>query len=235
MRRHLSPSLAVSLLALVVALGGTAYAAALITGRDVKNNSLTGADIKNRSIKARDLAAGARLVGPAGPTGPTGPAGTAGAGGATGAAGTNGTNGSNGTDGTNGARGVSAWDTIPSGQTVTGEIFYDTTGTGAIVIDGVAINLPALAPVALTVTTANFGPGSGLVTDAADGTCTGTSSSPTAPAGELCVYVVTSNHITNAAVRQGSLPTQTALVEMTSDNTDNTDKYLRATWAYTAP
>jgi hypothetical protein len=48
-----------SLLALVVALSGTAYAAVTITGKNVKDGSLTGADVKNGSLQAGDLAAGA--------------------------------------------------------------------------------------------------------------------------------------------------------------------------------
>jgi hypothetical protein len=226
MRRHLSPSLVVSLLALVVALGGTAYAALTITGRNVKNGSLTGADVKNRSLHAVDLAADARVAGPAGPVGPAGNAG------ATGAAGTNGTNGTNGA---NGARGVAAWDTIPSGQTVRGEFFYDTTGVGATTIDGVAINLPALAPVPLTDATANFAPGGGVSTSDADATCTGDSFTPTAPPGQLCVYIAATNHITGASVRKGNLASQAVLVDISGDATSGTDKYLRATWAYTAP
>ena len=40
--RKPTPSLAISVAALVVALGGTGYAAATIDGGDVKNQSLTG-------------------------------------------------------------------------------------------------------------------------------------------------------------------------------------------------
>lgn len=65
-----SPSLAVSIAALVVASAGTATAASVIitkssqvkanslNGSDIKNSSLTGLDIKNGSIKAGDLASG---------------------------------------------------------------------------------------------------------------------------------------------------------------------------------
>jgi hypothetical protein len=35
-----------STLALVIALGGTSYAAAKITGRDIKDNTVTTADVK---------------------------------------------------------------------------------------------------------------------------------------------------------------------------------------------
>jgi hypothetical protein len=85
--------MAVSLAALVVALGGTATAGTLITGRNVKDGSLTGRDIHDGSIQSRDLTPSLRklfstgtakkepplvvLSGPPGPQGPTGPAGPA--------------------------------------------------------------------------------------------------------------------------------------------------------------
>jgi hypothetical protein len=60
-----SPSLVVSSAALLVALGGTSYAAATINGANLKNGSVTGKkiasktitsqDIKNGSIKAKSL------------------------------------------------------------------------------------------------------------------------------------------------------------------------------------
>lgn len=65
-----SPSLAVSIAALVVASAGTATAASVIitnssqvkanslNATDIQNGSLTGIDIKNGSIKAGDLAGG---------------------------------------------------------------------------------------------------------------------------------------------------------------------------------
>ena len=61
-------------------LGGSAYAAAKITGKNVKNSSLTGADVKNNSLTGKDvkkLGAGDHTGGalPPGPRGPAGPAG----------------------------------------------------------------------------------------------------------------------------------------------------------------
>lgn len=52
---RLSPSMAVSVLALVVASTGTSYAAGLIGSDDVKNNSLRSADVKNGSLMGKDL------------------------------------------------------------------------------------------------------------------------------------------------------------------------------------
>ena len=51
------PSVAtvLSLIALFAALGGTSYAAATISGKQVKNSSLTGADIKNNSVGGADV------------------------------------------------------------------------------------------------------------------------------------------------------------------------------------
>jgi hypothetical protein len=51
----LSHTTVVAYLALFVALGGTAYAAATITGADVVNGSLTGADLRNSSVRSADV------------------------------------------------------------------------------------------------------------------------------------------------------------------------------------
>jgi hypothetical protein len=68
--RRPSPALVISIIALVMAMGGTGYAALslpknsvgskqlkknAVTGSKVKNSSLTGADIKNGSLKGADL------------------------------------------------------------------------------------------------------------------------------------------------------------------------------------
>lgn len=96
LKPHLqTPATWISLLALFVALSGTAYAAVKVTGKNVVNNSLTGADIKNGSIGAADLSSAAKKS----------LTGKAGAPGATGAPGQNGAPGANGT---NGAAGVNA-------------------------------------------------------------------------------------------------------------------------------
>jgi hypothetical protein len=47
--------MAVALLALFVALGGTGYAAVKITGKNVKNGSLTGKDVKRNSLTGRQI------------------------------------------------------------------------------------------------------------------------------------------------------------------------------------
>ena len=53
--RRPSPSMAVSVMALVVASTGTSYAAGLIGSDDIRNNSIQSKDIKDRAIKGRDI------------------------------------------------------------------------------------------------------------------------------------------------------------------------------------
>ena len=53
--RRPSPSMAVSIMALVVASTGTSYAAGLIGSDEVRNNSLTTMDIKDKTLKGRDI------------------------------------------------------------------------------------------------------------------------------------------------------------------------------------
>lgn len=66
-------------IAVFIALGGSSYAAIVITGRNVKNSSLTGRDIRNSSLTASDVKNHSlRAVDfkskqlPAGPQGPKG-------------------------------------------------------------------------------------------------------------------------------------------------------------------
>jgi hypothetical protein len=50
-----SPALIVAIVALVMALGGTSYAALKITGKNVQNSTLTGLDFKNKSLEEKEL------------------------------------------------------------------------------------------------------------------------------------------------------------------------------------
>jgi hypothetical protein len=90
LRPRISYANVTATLALVVALGGTSYAALTVGGENVRDGSLTGADIKDGSLKAGDLAGAQRAVaakkkkqkvkrGPPGPPGAAGPPGQNGA------------------------------------------------------------------------------------------------------------------------------------------------------------
>jgi hypothetical protein len=49
-----SPAMIVALVALVMSLGGSAYAL-MITGRSIKNNSVTGKDIRHNTVIGKDI------------------------------------------------------------------------------------------------------------------------------------------------------------------------------------
>lgn len=91
MRRFLrrpSPAMAIATVALVVALGGTGYAATQLARNSVgsaqiRRDAVTSSKVKNRSLEMSDLSLRVRhaiqnTVGPQGPTGPTGPTGATG-------------------------------------------------------------------------------------------------------------------------------------------------------------
>jgi hypothetical protein len=90
-RKHLpSPAMLVACVALVVALGGVSYAAAVlpknsvgtaqlkkkaVTAAKLNKNAVTGAKVKNRTLLAADFRAGQLPAGPQGPKGDPGPQG----------------------------------------------------------------------------------------------------------------------------------------------------------------
>lgn len=58
MRTRLSPSLIVAVLALVLAAGGTGYAAGKITSRQIKDGTIQSRDIRNSTITGLDIKGG---------------------------------------------------------------------------------------------------------------------------------------------------------------------------------
>ena len=73
-----------STVALIVALGGTSYAASKLTGKDIKDGSLTGKDVRKESLGSKQIKGlkasdfkGGLPEGPVGSPGPEGPAGSA--------------------------------------------------------------------------------------------------------------------------------------------------------------
>src|SRR4051794_38134272 len=98
----------VSSVCLFIVLGGSAYAAVQITGKNIKDNTVTSADVKNKSLLAADFKPGqlpnASGAG-AGQQGPQGPKGDAGAPGARGEQGPAGKDGQAGPQGTQGEKG----------------------------------------------------------------------------------------------------------------------------------
>jgi hypothetical protein len=91
LRRKPSPGVVLGALALLIALGGTSYAAvgalprASVGTLQLQTGAVTSIKVANGTLRRLDFAPGTLLTGPAGPVGPQGPTGPAGA---TGPAGT---------------------------------------------------------------------------------------------------------------------------------------------------
>lgn len=192
-------------LAMVLAAPGAVHAARLITGADIKDNSLTGADIKNGSIKNADIAYA-----------------------------------SLGTDvltksAFNSLLDVSPWERIPGGVTVTGSFFREYTGDGAGAGHVESFQLPALPSLPLIGNTAaNFAPHAAATDD--DANCTGSFEDPTAPAGQVCVYLypLASGGSFNAVASSGDAGFQdmgTFMVGWQDQGASTTS--VAFTWAYT--
>ena len=145
-RRHTT---AVAYLALFAALGGSAYAAVTVTGKQIKDGTVTGKDVKNRSLGASKLSASAlgSLAGergPAGPQGATGPKGEPGKQGPIGPAGATGEQGPQGAAGvTNIEYRVSSGVTVPKDGTAGDQV---NCTSGKAVLGGGAAQFPSGAP-----------------------------------------------------------------------------------------
>jgi hypothetical protein len=123
------------MLALFVALGGTAYAASLprnsVGTAQLKRNAVTSAKVKPRTLLASDFRQGQLPAGPQGPRGPEGPPGARGAEGATGARGAEGARGPGGPEGPAGATNV----TVRTGPQEAGEA-EATCNPGEVAVGG---------------------------------------------------------------------------------------------------
>jgi hypothetical protein len=172
-----SGSMFVALIALVMAMGGSAVAASLITSKQIKDGTIQTTDISKRALKALKGKTGAKgATGAAGPAGPAGPAGAAGAQGAKGDKGDKGDQGDPGP----------LLSTLPSGKTLVGE--YNIGGDVATAGHFLYANLSFQFPLASAPT------GHIILADASTTDCPGTSANPQAAPGQLCLY---ESHSTN--------------------------------------
>ena len=137
--------LTVAALMLALSFGGGAFAARLITGKQIKDGTITTKDVKNKTLKVKDFSSRTRtkLTGPQGepgPTGPTGPAGSIGdigPIGPTGPAGPIGLTGATGPVGPTGLPGADGLPGLPGPTGPTGPV--GPTGLpGADGVDGVS-------------------------------------------------------------------------------------------------
>ena len=142
-RRHTT---VVAYLALFAALGGSAYAAVTVTGKNIKNGTVTGKDVKNRSLGKSKLSPTAlsSLTGERGPAGPQGAPGPKGEPGEQGLAGATGETGLQGPSGVSGYEiKVSQGMSVPKGQTYGDQV---NCTSGKSVLGGGSANYPNNAP-----------------------------------------------------------------------------------------
>ena len=230
-----SASMIVAIVALFVALAGGATAATVklitgaqikndtITGAQIRNGSITGADIKNKSLTPADFTGS--VQGPQGPQGPQG------------------------------AAGRSVFDgPMPSGKTVKGVWGNEdwTTVGGQFSTHWESFAAPASAPLDLDHTKFGVNGTNGtlsplikaLVPDPWEsGSCTGTFHNPTAPPGMLCMYMrdtfgplnILGNSLTVWPVEDNHPEVnQLGFVWQYRASVAGTTNRIEGSWAYTA-
>ncbi len=233
----------VALLALAVALSGTAYAALVITSKEIKNNTVSSVDLKNGGVRGRDVrdgtVAGADLKdgsvsgtdlrdgAVAGPDIADGGVGSADL-----------TDGSVGLDDLSPAVRSAISDTwhpakpLLSGSTVTGSFYYRIDASSPAQLLNQSVALPARAPRAMVG--ADFAADNSEVTTDDEASCTGTYAAPTAPPDRLCAYVsVAENYQTLAIDVLEPGADKGFVVRGTAVGAGST--MVDLSWAYTAP
>jgi hypothetical protein len=223
-----SPATLIAVVALIIALGGTSYAAislpknsvgtkqirkGAVTKSKIRANAITSSKVKNRSLLAKDFKAGQLPAGPKGDKGDPG---------------------------------ASALNPVPSHQTIRGAVGADFHAFDSTASDfGVDVTLPmparnALADADVFVNVAGWQSAGGqtqpTTTDTSAG-CTGTPAAPTAPAGKVCIYVSGADHAFNVSgysvlFGAGASPYG---FKLKWDASQLGDTFVDATWAYTAP
>ena len=205
---------------LATVAGGSYAAGTLITSQQIKDGTIKVKDLNKKTVTALK-----GQTGPAGPAGPSGPAGAKGDTGPTGA------------KGAKGDQGVSSWDTIPSGQTVTGLTSLAFQSGAANDIGAATAQLPARLPARLERgVNLFFAPNAGLNAGSFAPTnpdCTGSQAEPTAPPGVVCVYVTVQNVKVQFAGSTSYFSDRAFTIAALANASGNAASAI--SWAYTAP
>ncbi len=215
-------------MALVVALGGTAYAANTVRSRDIVNGQVKHVDLAKDAVTSAKVKGGTLLRGdfksgelPAGARGP---------------AGSKGDSGAPGAKGDKGDPGTSVFAaTIPSGQTISGVMGGNAPATAAGANVNMVVSFPVPAPAPVLAGNVNFAPAPVPFDD--DPTCSGTAAAPTAPRGQVCLYLVTASNANDAAGYQIGAAAESTRGFSVGWSVEQAggESELRAVWAYTAP
>jgi Collagen triple helix repeat (20 copies) len=172
-----SPAMVVAMLALLVAMTGTAVAQTKhfpeFNSIDIIDNSLTGADVKNKSLTPKDFSGSVR--------GKPGKRGKTGAKGAQGSVGPPGPSGPPGQTGPQGAQGPSGPfpGVLPAGQTIRGSF---VVGGRAAVVDEAFYNASSFGFILAAKPVPHY------ITGGPTAQCPGSKTNPQAQSGHLCLY-----------------------------------------------
>jgi len=211
-RHRPSPATVLASVALIVALGGTGYAAVVLPANSVgtaqlKNNAVTSLKVKNGSLLKADFRSGQVPAGPAGPAGAAGPAGPAGPAGAAGPAGPAGP----------------FPDALPSGKTIRGAFNIGATAAAAGALANTSISFIYALAASPTVKIVLQGA-------PAPAECPGNATFPQAQAGVLCIYE--ESHANSAGVTLNAVNRSGATIFADSSAAGGFFSY--GTWAVTA-
>jgi hypothetical protein len=135
---------------------------------------------------------------------------------------------------------------VPSGDTIHGVVGGDFHAADADASDfgvDVTLPMPAANPLSddeVNVDVAGWTDAGGQTqptTTDTNAACTGTPAAPTAPAGEVCIYVAGADHAFNLegfSVLPGTGASPYGF-KLKWDASQEGDTFVDATWAYTAP
>jgi hypothetical protein len=207
-KRWPSPALVLGGLALIVALGGTSYAALKLPA-----NSVTSAQVKNGSLLKKDFKAGQLPSGPRGLTGTTGAVGPA---------------GSTGPAGVQGAKGDPGDPTAlaASGDVYSGQLSAVLPSDYSLVITGGTFPRPLAAGV--PTPTVDWRAGA-----VADANCPGIGTA--AVAGVICVYDYNSSTVTSLVMSGGAGGENKRYGFSLDVFHSATNGYFVANWTYKVP
>jgi hypothetical protein len=233
LRPRLTYANVISTLCLFLLIGGSAYAASKVGKnsvgtKQIKNGAVTAAKLKRNSVstaKLQDNSVSTAKLQADAVTGAKVQDGSL--------SGADIANGSISPSNLSGPSPTAPGDPLPSGRTETGAwAILDGLSTAPATT---GIGLPFPAPVALSDATVNFEANTNGIASDDDPVCTGTSQTPTAPRGKVCIYIAVGQ--TNVGALSGKAvgsPGPSSVGFVVTSTTSGTGQ-AQGTWAYTAP
>jgi hypothetical protein len=224
--RKPSPALIIATIALVMAMGGTGYAAFKVSTKNLRNGAITTAKLRNGAVTQKKLGRNLTVANALHANSANS------AGSATNAShATNADNATNANNATNAGHANSASNAsglsgpLASGQTLKGTFGMGGNGPGFVQEEGITFQIPlASAP-----TQHYIAPGG-----ASTPQCPGSVSAPSAAPGQLCFYGAVQTNANGLSTVSG-FPKTIGTVIFPAGVTANNNYESDGTWAVTAP